>query len=253
MTYKSLAYKILKEADKPLHVGDIMKTLRRKHPDVVVAWGSKNPQATMVAIILRDINGEKKNSRFVKDKVKGNTFSHNPAFKESREKAREEFPIRPDISTKGKGEIAEMRVAELITLYGKEPLACHRPIADDDGIDFVVKQKGGIKTLNIQVKSRFGSGDGAPFVQTVKADMVSKKLADQLAIVFCLFDTSTGDIGNVWFVPARDFLKHGKRINGGRIQFVAGLTGNKGNKWGDYLIDKRGLADKIVEHMKKSR
>lgn len=74
-----------------------------------------------------------------------------------------------------------------------------------------------------------------------------------MAIIFCFFDTEEGDLWDyLWFVPAPDFIdKAGRLKNDIYYWFVAGRKKNETNKWDDYLIDKRDLANKIIEQMKK--
>ena len=141
-----------------------------------------------------------------------------------------------------------MRVAELISLYsGKRQLVCYRPIADDEGIDLVVKERNADRVMYLQVKSRFDKG-GKPFTQTVKEESLRGK---KLAVVFCLFDTSEGDIGNLWFVPAADLLKHGREKGrpDGRVLFSAGKQKRESNMWDEYLIARMDLAKRIVKYM----
>ena len=66
------------------------------------------------------------------------------------------WKISKDFSTKQKGDIAEARIAELVTRYGDTTLSCYKPISDDEGIDLIVKEKGSLKTMYVQIKSRFG-------------------------------------------------------------------------------------------------
>src|SRR3989339_1954525 len=63
MTFKSAAYQILKEADKPLHSKEITKiALKQK----LIKSDGKTPHATMNAHLLEDVNNNHRRSRFVK-------------------------------------------------------------------------------------------------------------------------------------------------------------------------------------------
>ncbi|CZG78984.1 hypothetical protein SDA22_07435 [Legionella pneumophila serogroup 1] len=68
-----------------------------------------------------------------------------------------------------------------------------------------------------------------------------------MTFVFCLFDTEKGDIWDyVWFIPAPIFIKYAHRLDEGRmLGFVAGRNKKESNKWDEYLIDKRDLANQI--------
>ena len=103
--------------------------------------------------------------------------------------------------------------------------------------------------LYIQVKSRFGDNPDKVYTATTK----TKSILDNfhMSLVFCFFDTVEGDIWNyVWFVSAPDFIREANQLdNGTRLGFVAGRRRRETNKWDDYLIDKRDLANKIIEQM----
>lgn len=140
-SFKDIAYQILKEAGKSLHSKKITKIALSR------GWlktAGKTPEATMNAQLIVDINSKKEKSRFIK--TAPSTFSLNPDYKEitkakPKEKEEKIYKIPKDISTKQKGDIAEARIAELITLYGDATLSCYKPLSDDEGIDLIVKEK----------------------------------------------------------------------------------------------------------------
>ncbi len=253
-SYKDLAYEILKEVKKPLHSKELTDIALKR------GWlktAGKTPEATMNAVILVDINSKKEKSRFIK--TGPSTYALNSlvpiapnAIVEAEEKKEEKiFKIAAGISEKQKGDITEARIAELITLYGETSLACYVPISDDEGIDIIVKEKRVPKIMYLQVKSRFGDGSGEAFTATVKTHNVVDSFS--MAIIFCFFDTERGDLWDyVWFVPAPDFLKKANRLQEGNLLgFVAGRKKKESNKWDEYLIDKRELANTIIQQMKR--
>ncbi len=240
MTFKDIAYKILKEARKPLHSDEITRLALEEYEFITEG---KTPKLTMYAQLFADINsGGKNGSRF--KKTGPSTFGLNAKYVK---------PIKiktNDISSIQKGDITEARVAELIVLYGKKPLSCYKPISDDDGIDLIVKEKGRHKTMYIQVKSNFDIAPGKPFVATTKLIPANSSMA----LVFCLFDTEEGDISAIWFVPASDFRKLATKakIKGKDcLSFVSGLQNKESSKWDGYFIGKKDLANKIIEQMKR--
>ncbi|NKQ39544.1 MAG: hypothetical protein HF967_08800 [Methanosarcinales archaeon] len=251
-SFKDIAYQILKEVGKPLHSKEITKIALQR------GWlktAGKTPEATMNAQLVVDINTKKEKSRFIK--TAPSTFGLNPEFREVKRvkiKERKEetiYKISKDISSKQKGDIAETRIAKLITLYGDTILSCYKPLSDDEGIDLIVKEKGNLKTMYIQIKSRFGDNPDGVFVATTK----SMSMADNysMAIIFCFFDTEEGDLWDyLWFVPAPDFIKMANSLNKGRLYgFVAGRKKKESNKWDQYLINKRDLANIIISQMKR--
>ena len=251
-SFKNLAIEILKEAKKPLHSKEITDIALKR------GWlktAGKTPEATMNAQILVDINTKKEKSRFIK--TGPSTYALNPLFQETpaviAEEKKEEkiFKIAAGISDRQKGDITEARIAELITLYGETSLSCYRPISDDEGIDIIVKTKGFPKIMYVQVKSRFGDDSGEIFTATVKTHNVIDNFS--MALIFCFFDTERGDLWDyVWFVPAPEFLKKANRLSEGKLLgFVAGRKKKESNKWDEYLIDKRELANTIIQQMKR--
>ncbi len=158
-SFKDIAYQILKEAGKPLHSKEITKRALARG----LVTESKTPEATMCAQLIVDINSKKDKSLFIKTEpstfyINANQKITDPATL-SLEPAMHSrtYNSLATISTMMKGNIAEARVAELITLYGERALSGYRPIADDEGIDLIVKEKGSLKTMYLQIKSRFGN------------------------------------------------------------------------------------------------
>ncbi len=247
-TFKESAYIILKEAGKPLHSKKITEIALKKGG---LETSGKTPQLTMYAHLVADINTLKEKSRFVK--TGPSIFGLNKKYITPKGAKKEIWPISKNLSSVQKGAIAEAKIAELIMLYGSKPLCCYKPLADDEGIDLVVKEKGCLQTVCIQVKSRFNSIEKIYTASAKESTIVKKSIASVTAVVFCLFETKKGDLwDNLWFVPTMDFIKlGGKKRKDGLIGFVAGKQKRKSNKWDEYLIDKRSLANKILEQIKK--
>lgn len=155
------------------------------------------------------------------------------------------------MSTKQKGDIAESRIAELITLYGDTTLSCYKPISDDEGIDLIVKEKGSLKTMYLQIKSRFGDAPDEIFTATTRTRSIKDKYS--MAMVFCYFDTAQGDMWDyLWFVPAPDFIRAANKLKQGEnLGFVAGRKKRESNKWDKYLIEKRQLANRIIDQLRR--
>jgi hypothetical protein len=249
-SFKDIAYQILKEAGKPLHSKEITKIALQR------GWlktAGKTPDATMNAQLVIDINAKKEKSRFVKTGPSVFGLNENfvaPEIKEVKKEGKI-YKISKDVGAGQKGQIAEARIAELITLYGDTTLSCYKPISDDEGIDLIVKEKGSLKTMYIQIKSRWGDNPDAIFTATTKAATIADNYS--MAVVFCFFDTEEGDIWDyLWFVPAPDLIKLANKLDGGRLfGFVAGRKKKESNKWDNYLIDKRDLANQIIAQMKR--
>jgi hypothetical protein len=255
-SFKEIAYQILNEINKPLHSKEITRIALER------GWlktAGKTPEATMNAQLVVDINKKKDKSLFIKTAPSTFTVRFRDVNISDKGKGKdviieERMPkISKDVSTKQKGDIAEARIAELIILYGDTTLSCYKPISDDEGIDLIVKEKGSLKTMYIQIKSRFGSNPDEIFTATTKASSLADNYS--MATIFCYFDTEEGDLWDyLWFVPAPDFVKMANKIsNAGKamLGFVAGRKKNGNNKWDQYLIDRRDLANAIIGQMKR--
>ena len=249
-SFKDIAYQILKETGKPLHSKEITKIAFNK------GWlktAGKTPEATMNAQLIVDINAKKEKSRFIK--TVPSVFWLNEDFKDLSvkeiKKSEKTYKVSKDVSTIQKGDIAEARIAELIILYGDTTLSCYKPISDDDGVDLIVKEKGSLKTMYIQIKSRFSDNPDKCFTTTTKTTTIIDNYST--AVVFCFFDTDEGDLWDyLWFVPAPDFIKLANKLDSGKLLgFVAGRKKKESNKWDNYLIDKRSLANQIIAQMKR--
>ncbi len=249
-SFKDIAYQILKESGKPLHSKEITKIALSR------GWlktAGKTPEATMNAQLVVDINSKKEKSRFIKTEPSTFGLNENIVVTEPKEIKKPErvWAISKDVSTKQKGDIAEARIAELVTLYGDTTLSCYKPISDDEGIDLIVKEKGSLRTMYIQIKSRFGNNPDEIFTATAKSSGVVDNYST--AVIFCYFDTEEGDLWDyLWFVPAPDLLKFANKLDSGKLLgFVAGRKRKESNKWDNYLIDKRDLANQIIAQMKR--
>lgn len=254
-SFKDIAHQILIEAGKPLHYREITDIALEKG---LLKTGGKTPWATMSAQLSTDLIQNGENSTFIRTDP-GFYFLKNLEINvadkikiKSRNKTqRPVYSLNPTLSSKQKGDIAEARVAELITLYGDEGLSCYRPISDDEGIDIIVKRRGKLEVVYLQVKSTYGHKDRG-FVSTVKEKSIVNK--SRMIIVFVYFDLSDGDLfDQVFCIPGSEFLRltyNEKKKESHRV-FTVGLNHTDKSKYAEFMIEKRELANKIVEIMDK--
>jgi hypothetical protein len=248
-SFKQAAITILKEAGCPLHYREI--TERAIHNGLITPEG-KTPWATMNATLSTEIvdNGEK--STFIRS---------DPGFYALRElqikvvdrvqvkdivgRARIiRHQITDNLNSKQKGDIAEARVAELIILYGKEGLSCYRPVSDHEGIDLIVKRRGKLQVSYIQIKSSYGYKDRG-FVSSVREQGIIDSY--KMLLVFVYYD-------HIFCIPAPDFLrltKNEEKKPGERV-FSVGLSHPDQSKYAEFMIEKRELANRIIELMDKT-
>ncbi len=245
-TFKDIAYQILQEVNRPLHSNEITKIALER------GWlktAGKTPESTMSAQLITDINSKKDKSRFIKSAPLIFSLNGSCIFPVKEEVVSKNYKISGNVSTKQKGDIVEARIAELIALYGDTTLSCYKPVSDDEGIDIIVKEKGSLQTMYLQVKSRFGDDPSKIFVANVKAASVVDNYA--MGIVFCYFDVEKGDLWDyLWFIPAPDFIKLANK-HGENFSFVAGRERRESNTWDDYMLDRPALANRIITQMNR--
>lgn len=258
-SFKKAAIQILEKAQKPLHYREI--TQRALDQGILMSDG-KTPWATMMARISTDIKESGKESPFLR--TEPGQFALKKDVIVTPEVIRLSVKINPPkitttkgtinkfLSSKQKGDLAEARVAELITLYGNEGLSCYKPISDDEGIDIIVKKRGVLDVVYVQVKSSYGFVNGRGFVSTVKEKTIVNK--QRMLLVFVFFDLSDGDLYEyVFCIPAPDFLKltRNEKKQAGERVFTVGLSKPEKSKYSEFMIEKRELANKINEIMSK--
>lgn len=255
-SFKSAAKQILSQAGGPLHYRDITE---RALKNQLIETTGKTPWATMNAQLSVDIGNE--NSDFfraepgfygLKQSVTAEVKPIKLTIKPVKPKVKASIgTINKNLNTKQKGDIGEARIAELITLYGNEGLSCYKPISDDEGIDIIAKRRGKLDVAYIQVKTSYGYKERG-FVSSVKEKNIVDK--SRMLLVFAYFDLSQGDLFDQLFcIPAPDFLKlteNEKKSTNDRV-FTVGLKNPDRSKYAEYMIEKRELANRIIEYLDK--
>lgn len=249
-SFKHIAIKLISEAGKPLHYREITRLAIEQG---LLKTEGKTPWATMNAQLSMDILNNGENSQFYREQPGffGLNKAKNDQSVVTMKQISTKHSVTESLNSKQKGDIAEARVAELLTLYGDEGLTCYRPISDDEGIDIIVKRRGKLEVVYIQVKSSFGYKDRG-FVSTVKEKNIVGK--ERMIMVFVYFDLSQGDIfDQVFCIPAPDFLRltaNEDKQPGERV-FTVGLRNPDKSKYAEFMIEKRELANRIIEIMDK--
>ncbi len=249
-SFKDIAYQILTEAGKPLHYREITEIAQDTG---LLNTQGKTPWATMNAQLSMDIVNKGASSLFLRTDPGFFGLNSNLTVSQTIQgKARIiRHDVNKDLSSKQKGDIGEARIAELITLYGDEGLSCYQPMSDDEGLDLIVKRRGGLDVVYVQVKTTYGYKDRG-FVSTVKEKNIFNKA--RMLIVFAYFDLSEGDLfPNLFCIPAPDFLRltsNEKKNTTDRV-FTVGLTNPDKSKYAEFMIEKRELANRILEIMGK--
>lgn len=253
-SFKDLAYQILKEQGKPLHYREITDIALKKS---LIQTEGRTPWATMNAQLSMDIINKGESSRFIRTdpgfyglKTLNISVADSVQTRDIVGKARiVRHQINNSLTSKQKGDIGEARIAELITLYGDQGLSCYKPMSDDEGLDLIVKKRGGLDIVYIQVKTTYGYKDRG-FVSTIKEKNIYNK--ERMLIVFAYFDLSEGDLyPNLFCIPAPDFLRltaNEKKTTSDRV-FTVGLNNPDKSKYAEFMVEKRELANRILEIM----
>ena len=249
--FKDSAIQILKKVGKPLHYREITKLAFEK--GVLDSEGA-TPWASMSAQLSMDIVNNGESSLFYRAEPGFFGLRSQGVVKQTRVSAKARIVkhlVTDSLNTKQKGDIAEARVAELLTLYGVEGLSCYRPISDDEGIDIIAKRREKLEVAYIQVKSSYGYKDRG-FVSTVREKQIINK--ERMILVFVYFDLSEGDLfDQVFCIPAPDFLRltaNEDKKPGERV-FTVGLRNPDKSKYAEFMIEKRELANRIIEILDK--
>lgn len=255
-TFKASAISVLTEAGKPLHYREITDIALKKE---LLKTEGKTPWATMNAQLSMDIINKGGSSLFIRSdpgfyglKTLNVSVVDTTHTKDISGKARiVRHQINNSLTSKQKGDIGEARIAELITLYGDEGLTCYQPMSDDEGLDLIVKKRGSLEVVYVQVKTSYGYKERG-FVSTVKEKNIFNK--ERMLIVFTYFDLSEGDLfPNLFCIPAPDFLRkttNEKKNTKDRV-FTVGLANLDKSKYAEFMIEKRELANRILEIMNK--
>lgn len=252
-SFKSIAIKMITEAGKPLHYREITRIATEQG---LLKTDGKTPWATMNAQLSMDIVKNGENSQFYRAQpgffgLRELGVTTTSTIKKSLTYVVAKHKVTDSLNTKQKGDIAEARVAELLTLYGDEGLSCYRPISDDEGIDIIAKRRGKLEVAYIQVKSSYGYKDRG-FVSSVREKQIVNK--ERMILVFVYFDLSEGDLfDQIFCIPAPDFLRltaNEDKKPGERV-FTVGLRSPDKSKYAEFMIEKRELANRIIEIMDK--
>ncbi len=250
-SFKDIALHILLNSSEPLHYKEITKMATEQG---LLKSDGKTPWATMNAQLSMDIVNNGENSQFYRAQPGYFGLKSQGITKQATISAKARIvkhKVTDSLNTKQKGDIAEARVAELLTLYGDEGLSCYRPISDDEGIDIIVKRREKLEVGYIQVKSSYGYKDRG-FVSTVREKQILNK--ERMILVFVYFDLSEGDLfDQVFCIPAPDFLRltaNEDKKPGERV-FTVGLRNPDKSKYAEFMIEKRELANRIIEILDK--
>ena len=110
--------------------------------------------------------------------------------------------MQQGITTTQIGAIGEHIAASQVMLASSGRLSPYLPMADDDGIDLLIRDKITGSTLPIQIKSRTAMDNSTG--GTVQFDVRLKTLNQDGYLLALLFDWQAASVERAWFVPMRE-------------------------------------------------
>jgi len=156
-----------------------------------------------------------------------------------------------DLSSTTKGDIVEDRIKEQILLYGQGLLSVYKPVTDSEGVDLIVVKSGCFHPVFIQVKGRFKLQEDGAFLCDVR--MKTFKHHPSYFIVGAYFNPINSELHDkLLFIPTEIIEKEGQKVitkTGPRSRVISRLSSETHGKWARYIIDKKELANKILDEI----
>lgn len=152
-----------------------------------------------------------------------------------------------------KGKAVEHLIAASCILASSGKLNALTGLVDDEGVDITFKARGGLRTLDVQVKARFLDGakvlrDRGRFIANVQKNTFQPRR--DLYMLFVAVDGAQATFGPVWLVPSADFDRialHANPPNGGpRLRFQASARESSQDKWSPYRLRRDELAPAVL-------
>jgi hypothetical protein len=148
------------------------------------------------------------------------------------------------------GYVIECLVEAYVLLGAGGRLTTARPDEDVDHKDFFVDERGGYRTVYVQVKGSPKLSKSGTFEVSVDYPQ-GKVLSDaRLVYVFCLLDVRAIRLSRIWVVPSADFARLAPRTRPSkghvRLWFEAGKTG----KWKPYEIQPTELGARLLQSVR---
>lgn len=149
------------------------------------------------------------------------------------------------------GKAAEFLVAAFCILATRGQLNASTSLVDDEGVDLVFHNRGGVSTLAVQVKARMSDSRGVErgsFLAQVR-QATFKPRAD-LDMLFVAVDIDAGSIIQAWLVPSAEFRAIlGEPNNRGLFRFTASMKPGTQDRWRPYRLDARQLPTRIQKRL----
>lgn len=158
----------------------------------------------------------------------------------------DERSIHADASRKGKA--VEHLIAALCVLGSDGELNAWTSLVDDEGVDLVLQRRNRPETLSLQVKSRLTTAKGIAERKRFQSQVRGATLRprDDLYMLFVVANPATLDLGPIWLVPSKEFIKNAPAGSTGKYRFVASAKPGTNDRWADYLVEKVDLPASLL-------
>jgi len=154
--------------------------------------------------------------------------------------------IHADAARKGKA--VEHLIAALCVLGSDGELNAWTSLVDDEGVDLVLQRRNRPETLSLQVKSRLTTAKGIAERKRFQSQVRAATLRPRkdLYMLFVVANPATLDLGPIWLVPSRKFVRKAPAGQNGKHRFVASAKPGTKDRWADHLVEKEHLPSRLL-------
>lgn len=147
-----------------------------------------------------------------------------------------------------KGKAVEHLVAALCVLGSDGELNAWTSLVDDEGVDLVLQRRNRPETLALQVKSRFTTAKGIAESQRFHSQVRKATLRQRsdLYMLFVVANPKTLEVGPIWLISSRSFVRHAPLGSNQKYKFVASAKAETNDKWAKYVVPKQELPKKLL-------
>lgn len=149
-------------------------------------------------------------------------------------------------STTQRGMVSEQIVSSQLMLASNGRLSPYAPVADDDGVDFLIKDKLSRAVVELQVKAAFASRDGAP--GTAQFDMRKRTFNEMSGgfILAVMIDPSDGSFWCGWLIPVSE-LPGVSRSARGCYVITPNPSGNSKDRYAKWRVrSMEQVVDRLI-------
>jgi hypothetical protein len=154
-----------------------------------------------------------------------------------------------------KGKAVEHLVAALCVLGSNGELNAWTSLVDDEGVDLVLQRRERPETLSVQVKSRLTTAKGIAERQRFQSQVRQATLRprDDLYMLFVVANPKSLEIGPIWLIPSKKFVRSAPIGSNHKHKFVASAKQGSEDKWAKFIVPKEELPHRLLEAFPASK